>query len=123
MTRKIALLHSGKKDMFTDPVNILKSALPGDVELTENYAEDDIGKLEDDADELVAAGDILVIVAAGGPQSAIAAMNATSIQPDLTGKKTCRLHDSLRSRAHRPRRQYLHTWQKLDRNGRANLRA
>jgi putative tryptophan/tyrosine transport system substrate-binding protein len=88
MTRKIALLHSGKKDMFTDPVNKLKSALPADVVLAEDYyAEDDIGKLEDDADDLVAASDILLIVAAGGPQSAIAAKNATAVEPDVTKRK------------------------------------
>jgi putative ABC transport system substrate-binding protein len=87
MTRKIGLLHSGQKNMFTDPINKLKSALPADVVLVENYAEDDIGTLEDDADELVAAGDILVIVAAGGPQSAIAAMNATEIAPNVTSRK------------------------------------
>jgi ABC-type uncharacterized transport system substrate-binding protein len=87
MTRKIGLLHSGKKDMFTDPINKLKLALPADVELEDYYAEDDIGKLEDDADDLVAAADVLLIVAAGGPQSAIAAMNATAIEPDATKRK------------------------------------
>jgi putative ABC transport system substrate-binding protein len=87
MTRKIGLLHSGKKDMFTDPVNKLKSALPADVELVDWYAEDDIGKLEDDADDLVADPEILLIVAAGGPQSAIAAKNATALEPDVTRRK------------------------------------
>ena len=41
-----------------------------------HYAGDDLGKLEDDADELVNDKAVKVIVAAGGPQSAIAAMNA-----------------------------------------------
>jgi putative ABC transport system substrate-binding protein len=87
MTRKIGLLHSGKKDMFTEPVNTLKSFLPADVVLVEEYAEDDIGTLEDNADDLVAAADILLILAAGGPQSAIAAMNATAMEPDVTRRK------------------------------------
>jgi putative tryptophan/tyrosine transport system substrate-binding protein len=88
MTRKIGLLHSGRKDMFTDPIAKLKSALPADVELVEDYyAEDDIGKLEDDADDLVADSDILLIVAAGGPQSAIAAKNATAVVSDIPNRK------------------------------------
>lgn len=87
MTRKIGLLHSGQKNMFTDPISKLKSALPADVELVEDYAEDDIGKLEDDADDLVADSAILLIVAAGGPQSAIAARNSTAVEPDVNKRK------------------------------------
>jgi putative ABC transport system substrate-binding protein len=55
-----------------------------------HYAEDDIGLLEDNADTLVndtaPARIVSVIVAAGGPQSAIAAMDATSEADDKSRK-------------------------------------
>jgi putative tryptophan/tyrosine transport system substrate-binding protein len=82
-TRYIDLLHSGTQGMFNQEVKALKGALPSDVQIVERYANDDIGQLEDYADDLV--GSVLAIVAAGGPPSAIAAMNATETQP---GAKT-----------------------------------
>jgi len=54
---------------------------PGDtVEIFEDghYADDDIEVLEEFAEELVQNTNVKVIVAAGGPQSAIAAMDATN---------------------------------------------
>jgi putative tryptophan/tyrosine transport system substrate-binding protein len=83
MPRRIGLLHSGSKAAFDEvngPVGDLRAALPSDVQIVEKYANDDIGELEDDADDLANDGTVLAIVAGGGPPSAIAAMEATETQ-------------------------------------------
>ena len=51
------------------------------------YANDDAGLLEDFADMLVNVSNVPVIVAAGGPQSAITAMNATA-ESDQPARQT-----------------------------------
>jgi putative ABC transport system substrate-binding protein len=51
------------------------------------YANDDLGVLEDYADKLVNESNVPVIVAAGGPQSAISAMDATA-EADLNARRT-----------------------------------
>ena len=51
------------------------------------YADDDAGLLEDYADMLVNVSNVPIIVAAGGPQSAITAMNATA-EADLNSRQT-----------------------------------
>ena len=84
-TRKIGVLHTGSEGVFKDLVEAMRQAavypqnpvvIKKDGQIDGHYAEDDIGKLEDDADELVNDASVEVIVAAGGPQSAIAAMEA-----------------------------------------------
>ncbi|MGE0036381.1 MAG: ABC transporter substrate-binding protein [Xanthobacteraceae bacterium] len=86
-TKTIGVLHTGTRTVFDRLVDDMRQAaadLPSfDVKIKDDgsngpghYAEDDIGKLEDDADELVNDSSIRVIIAAGGPQAAIAAMNA-----------------------------------------------
>jgi putative ABC transport system substrate-binding protein len=83
--RTIGVLHTGKKEVFEQLVESMRAAavypqnsvmIKKDDQVDGHYADDDIGKLEDDADELVADTTVEVIVAAGGPQSAIAAMDA-----------------------------------------------
>jgi putative ABC transport system substrate-binding protein len=84
---RIGLLHIGSSSRFADLVQVTSDAatrylqrrMPGDtVQMDVRYADDDIGKLEDHADDLVRDAQVEVIVAAGGPQSAIAAMDATA---------------------------------------------
>jgi putative tryptophan/tyrosine transport system substrate-binding protein len=78
-TRVVGILHSGTAQTFATlvqtTITTIKDGYP-DIVTDIRYAEDDIGQLEDDADDLVDNG-VDIIVAAGGPQSAIAAMNAT----------------------------------------------
>ena len=85
----IGVLHSGTKIIFEDLVELMRKSAeqwlhshghPNDtvtIDSGGHYAEDNIGKLEGDADLLVNSTDVPVIVAAGGPQSALAAMDAT----------------------------------------------
>jgi putative ABC transport system substrate-binding protein len=84
-TRTIGVLHTGSEGVFKDLVKAMRDAaeypqntvvIKKDDQVDGHYADDDIGKLEDDADELVNDASVEVIVAAGGPQSAIAAMDA-----------------------------------------------
>ncbi len=85
-TKIIGVLHTGTKTVFEELVEKMRQAaadansfdvkIKKDGKVEGHYAGDDLGKLEDDADELVNDKTVKVIVAAGGPQSAIAAMNA-----------------------------------------------
>jgi putative ABC transport system substrate-binding protein len=88
-THRVGVLHTGKSDNFEDLVKLIKPA--ADTYLLSqgsndkisifqggHYANDDLGVLDDLAYELVNNTNVEVIVAAGGPQSAIAAMDATN---------------------------------------------
>jgi putative tryptophan/tyrosine transport system substrate-binding protein len=95
---RIGVLHTGTMQKFQQLVADMKAAAlarlgPNDtIEIINNgghYADDDIGLLEDHADALVndtTANRAQVIVAAGGPQSAIAAMDATAEADDKSRK-------------------------------------
>jgi putative ABC transport system substrate-binding protein len=88
MDHRIGLLHTGSSARFSELADEMKAAAlkyvqkrgnPADtVSIDSKYADDDIGKLEDFADDLASDASVKVIVAAGGPQSAIAAMDATA---------------------------------------------
>jgi ABC-type uncharacterized transport system substrate-binding protein len=93
--KQVGLLHTGSKNTFSTLVNLaintantwLQQHHPAiSVALKPSrthYANDDLDQLEDDADDLV--GDQTdIILAAGGPQSALAARDATAdAQPNL----------------------------------------
>ena len=94
-TRRIGLLHSGKRDNFLQQVGALKFALkPLDVEIVEKYAADVPGDVNDNLDYFAkglvqdstgTGPDILeVIVAAGGPKPALLLQEITrQKKPDL----------------------------------------
>lgn len=86
---RIGVLHSGLKSNFEDLVEDMKNAAVAylrhkgsnaDIEIHGggSYANDKIRVLENLAEQLVNRTDVDVIVAAGGPQSAVAAMDATN---------------------------------------------
>ena len=83
-TRLVGVLHTGTKNNFEDLVEAMKRAAEQqssetiDIYGDGHYANDDAKVLDDYADELVNNTDVEVIVAAGGPQSALAAMDATN---------------------------------------------
>ena len=88
-THFVGVLHTGSSNNFSQLVEFMRrEALaylqthgsPNDSIVIYNgghYANDDIGQLRDDATTLVNDTTVKPIVAAGGPQSAIAAMDAT----------------------------------------------
>ena len=84
--RKVGILHSGSEEAFRRPIeeflNSLEEAgyIPGeDVDVPPPlWANDDAGLLDQHAATLAADGNVAVIVAAGGPASAIAAKTATA---------------------------------------------
>ena len=95
----IGVLHLGTRDNFEDLVELMKDAAeqylhtngaPNDtinIYGGGHYAEDKMVDLEKHADELVNDTDVWPIVAAGGPQSALAAMDAT-IEADAPRNET-----------------------------------
>ena len=94
-TRSVGLLHTGLRDNFYVLVDAMLKMAEGDlqkknpddtIKIYEDgyYAADDPGLLQDLADKLVNETGVEVIVAAGGPQSAIAAMEATQAADDAT---------------------------------------
>lgn len=87
MTRYIGLLHTGTEGNFDNEVQALRARLPNDVQIISSYAKDKFEQLDDAAAELVTDNRVEVIVAAGGPQSAIAAMYATAEQGTVAQRK------------------------------------
>ena len=83
MTRKVGFLHNGSKSSFQKQFAAFVARLHDfveeeDVKIIECWAGDELGKtLEQHAQDLVDKG-IKVIVAAGGPPSALAAKKATA---------------------------------------------
>ena len=83
MTRKVGFLHNGSKGSFQKQFAAFVARLHDfveeeDVKIIECWAGDELGKtLEQHAQDLVDKG-IKVIVAAGGPPSALAAKKATA---------------------------------------------
>ena len=92
----VGLLHTGSRERFEQLVGFMEGAAtqhlrsngrPADSVRSYgggHYAADDIGLLEDYADELINDTDVRVIVAAGGPQSAVAAKDATAETEDTS---------------------------------------
>jgi ABC-type uncharacterized transport system substrate-binding protein len=84
---QIGLLHTGNQGVFQGLVDqtinaanvwLAQNAPGTSVQLrSAKYARDDLGQLEDDALALVADPNTEIILAAGGPQSAVAARDAT----------------------------------------------
>ena len=95
----IGLLHAGSGTTFSglvgDMLTAARSVLPpGDTVTIQtdggtqgHYADDDTDKLSDDAFTLANDPAVNVIVAAGGPQSAIAAMDATAAAEPLPANR------------------------------------
>jgi len=73
----IGLLHSGSKKNFIKPVAALTKALGKGVTIKSEYAEDKLEKMRIIAEELVRDPSVEVIVAAGGPEPALAALRAS----------------------------------------------
>ena len=98
-THSVGILHTGSWDNFgllvaqmsTAATNYLRNVKGSndsiDFATYARYANNDSGLLEDYADELVNETAVQVIVAAGGPQSAIAAMDAT-VEADSKPRKS-----------------------------------
>ena len=98
-TKQVGLLHTGSRKVFGDLVDLaIKAANDwlkangSDIEVKlqpvrTRYADDDLDQLEDYADFLIEK-DSDIILAAGGPQSAIAARDATAEQDDDFTKRT-----------------------------------
>lgn len=94
----VGLLHTGSRDRFEELVGYMEEAAtqhlrnngrPADEVRSYgggHYANDDIGLLEEYADELVNDTNVGVMVAAGGPQSAIAAKEAAE-EADETARR------------------------------------
>ena len=87
MPRYIGLLHTGTQGHFDNEVQALQAHLPNGVQIIPGYANDNFEQLDDAAADLVTDGRVEVIVAAGGPQSAIAAMYATAEQGNVAQRK------------------------------------
>jgi len=99
VNRSIGVLHTGTKIIFEGLVERMRKSAeqwlrshghPNDtvsIDSGGHYAEDNIGVLESHADLLVNNTGVPVIVAAGGPQSALAAMEAT-MEADQTREDT-----------------------------------
>ena len=97
-TYSVGVLHTGSIQNFGQLVGFMQTAaskyLRDEKQSNDSidffaygrYADNDTGLLEDYADELVNETTVPVIVAAGGPQSAIAAMDAT-VQADSNTRK------------------------------------
>ena len=100
VNRSIGVLHTGTKIIFEGLVERMRKSAeqwlrthghPLDtvsIDSGGHYAEDNIGVLESHADLLVNNTGVPVIVAAGGPQSALAAMEATMEAVDQTREDT-----------------------------------
>jgi putative ABC transport system substrate-binding protein len=83
----IGVLHTGSQNNFSGLVEDMKQAAlqylakeghPNDtIQINPRYSNDNASQLQIDAAALVAASGVKVILAAGGPQSALAAMDAT----------------------------------------------
>jgi hypothetical protein len=86
MPQYVSLLHSGKNTAVANQVAALKKKLSG-VTLRDRYADNDIEKLEDDAEDFAGDSNCLVIIAGGGTIAAVVAQQVTERQDDNPKKE------------------------------------
>src|SRR5262245_14642851 len=81
MPQQVGFLYSGSPSSLGPLLNKFRNAMPGGVTVVPRPAGDDYGSINGHANHLINVDRVNVLVAAGGPISALAAQQATAAQP------------------------------------------